>query len=110
LNRKQENEVIKTYRYKELYKANLDSMFRYANKCTDALLECNRSYSDLKVSYNKLEAKATEYKNDAIECAALHKRALSDLDTENTRKRIWRRIAIGEGVFILGVGALFYFL
>lgn len=85
-------------------------MFKYSEACTDALIHSLDSYNQLNIKYNQLEVKANDWKNEAIECSVLLKKSQVDLEKENNRKRIWRRIAIGEGTLILGVAALFYFL
>lgn len=85
-------------------------MFRYSRLCTDALVNSLESYNQLNIKYNQLEAKANDWKDEAIECSVLLKKSQADLTKENNRKRIWRRIAIGEGTIILGVATLFYFL
>jgi hypothetical protein len=85
-------------------------MFRYSDNCTDALICTRQSYLDLFEAYKSLETEANTWRDRTNACLLSKTQIQAALVKEENRKRIWRRIAIGEGVFILGVGALFYFL
>lgn len=85
-------------------------MFRYSDNCTDALICTRQSYLDLFETYEALEVEANTWRDRTNACLISKAQIQADLTKENNRKRIWRRIAIGEGTIILGVATLFYFL
>ena len=102
LTKKQEVEILKTFEYKEIYKSNLDSMFRYADNCTEALMLSRTAFFSLYDQYNQLESEAKLQRDNAINEKKLKEAAQDSLADEKIKKKTWRRVAVGEGILIAG--------
>lgn len=107
LNRSQEEKVIETFYWKNIYKENLDSMFLQAYDCQLYLKKLSLNYSALSDSYVRLDEKHKELRKDCT-LELREKDTQIDqmnikLDREDNRKRNWRRIALVEGGIITAV-------
>lgn len=91
--------------FKEIYRENLDSMYSYANYCTDALLFSRKCFFLCVEQFDSLYVYAEKQKNRAEDEKQMKEDARDSLRVENENKRIWRRIAVGEGILIAGVTA-----
>jgi len=85
-------------------------MFKYSNACADNLLRSKQAYQALLNSYGRLELEASDWRDRTNACLMSKAELQAALIKEENRKRIWRKVAIGEGTLILGAAALFYFL
>ena len=82
-------------------------MFKFSYNCTEALMLSREAFFGLYGQYNALEEEAILQRDNAANERKLKEGARDSLSTETTRKRTWRRAAIGEGILIAGavVGA-----
>jgi len=83
-------------------------MFRYADNCTEALMLSRTAFFSLYDQYNQLESEAKLQRDNAINEKKLKEAAQDSLADEKIKKRGWRKVAIGEGILIVGavVGAV----
>lgn len=75
-------------------------MFVYANNCTEALMLSRTAFFALYNNYHNLEMEANDWRDQTSACTIAVAKVRTDLIKEQERKRMWRRIAIGEGVGI----------
>jgi hypothetical protein len=101
LNRQQENKVLETYYWKEVYKENLDSMFLQAYDCQLALNQVKYNYISLSDTYTKLEEQYYILQEGCTDELRKKDGLLEEKDKfiakENNRKKRWRTIALAEG-------------
>ena len=88
--------------YKEYYKTNLDSMFKFADNCTEALLLSREAFFGLYDNYNKLEDEAHILEDTLAQAKFEKKLAVGKAEQEKNKRVVWKRIAIGEGILIAG--------
>ena len=104
LNRKQEEKVIETFYWKNIYKENLDSMFLQAYDCQLYLKKISFNYSQLSDSYVRLDEKHKDLRRDCTlelrEKDVQLDQAKIKLDREDNRKRKWKTVALIEGGII----------
>jgi hypothetical protein len=107
LNKKQEEKVIETFYWKNIYKENLDSMFLQAYDCQMYLKKISLNYSALSDSYVRLDEKHKELRRDCTlelrEKDTQLDQAKIKLDREIDRKKKWRRVALVEGGIITAI-------
>ena len=101
LNQKQESDILQSLKYKEVYKQNLDSMFKFTVNCTIALQSTYSLYDKLQVEYDSLETTALEFKAKAETEEKAKNEALNKAAREENRKKNWRTVALSEGSIIL---------
>ena len=107
LNRSQEEKVIETFYWKNIYKENLDSMFLQAYDCQLYLKKLSLNYSTLSDSYVRLDEKHKELRRDCT--LELREKDIQidqlgiKLDREIDRKKKWRRVALVEGGIITAI-------
>jgi len=107
LNRSQEEKVIETFYWKNIYKENLDSMFLQAYDCQMYLKKLSLNYSALSDSYERLDEKYKELRRDCT--LELREKDVQidqlgiKLDREIDRKKKWRRVALVEGGIITAI-------
>ena len=107
LNRSQEEKVIETFYWKNIYKENLDSMFLQAYDCQLYLKKLSLNYSALSDSYERLDEKYKDLRRDCTlelrEKDIQLDQAKIKLDREIDRKKKWRRVALVEGGIITAI-------
>jgi hypothetical protein len=101
LNRQQENKVLETYYWKEVYKENLDSMFLQAYDCQLALNQVKYNYISLSGNYSKLEEQYYILQEGCTDELRKKDGLLEEKDKyiakSEKRKTRWRTIALAEG-------------
>ncbi len=110
LNQKQESDILQSLKYKEVYKQNLDSMFKFTVNCTIALQSTYSLYDKLQVKYDSLETTALDFKAKAEAEEKAKNEALGKAAKEENRKKNWRTVALSEGSIILTAIAFIVFL
>lgn len=80
-------------------------MFRYADNCTEALMLSRTAFFSLYDQYKDLDAEAVTQRDIANSERLAKEKALLDLEKQTAKKVIWRRIAIGEGIVLVGITA-----
>jgi hypothetical protein len=80
-------------------------MYSYASHCTDALILSRRAFFLCVEQFDSLYVYAEKEKRRADDECQMKENARDSLKEENQNKRIWRRVAIGEGILIVGVTA-----
>ena len=88
--------------YKEYYKTNLDSMFKFADNCTEALLLSREAFFSLYENYNDLETEAKSIEDTVIKAKSDLKSANLKTEEEKGKRVIWKRVALGEGIVLVG--------
>jgi hypothetical protein len=107
LNKEQEEKVLETFKWKLAYQENLDSMFLQAYDCLLYAEELQNNYFSLSIKYDGLGSEYDKLEKDCTEkLVQQHEQILgleNNLFIEQSRKRTWRGVAIGEGVIITGI-------
>lgn len=80
-------------------------MYAYASYCTDAFLLSRRAFLLCVEQFDSLYVYADAQKKRADNEKQMKEDARDSLKVENENKRIWRRVAVGEGILIAGVTA-----
>lgn len=78
-------------------------MFQYADNCTEALMLSRTAFFSLYDQYKALETEAKDQREKANTEELAKNKALEEVEKQTNRKIIWRRVAIGEGIVIVGV-------
>jgi len=83
-------------------------MFKFSYNCTEALMLSREAFFGLYDQYNQLEDEAKLQRETATIEKGLRKAAQDSLSEEKVKKKSWRKVAIGEGILIVGavVGAV----
>ena len=114
LNNAQEEKVLETYYWKEVYEENLDSMFLQAYDCQLTLEDVTMNYYKLSDNYDMLLEQyynLDEYcKSEISKKDGLIKEKDEFIAKENKRKKIWRKIAVVEGGVLVIVTTLIILL
>jgi hypothetical protein len=110
LNKQQEDKVLQTYYWKEVYKENLDSMFLQAYDCELTLKKVQLNYLDLGRNYTQLENEYIDLNNNCTEELRKKDGLLEEKDQsimkENKHKKGWRKVALVEGGVIIAIVTL----
>jgi hypothetical protein len=110
LNKQQEEKVLETFKWKLVYQENLDSMFLQAYDCALYVEELQNNYFSLSNKFDGLEQECIMLEKDCINKLSDQQKLIiekeNQLISEQEKKRTWRGIAIGEGIFITLVIAL----
>jgi hypothetical protein len=77
-------------------------MFKFADNCTEALMLSREAFFGLYDNYNKLEEEAIAQRDSASQAKFERDEAKGKLAMETGKKKKWIRLAIGEGVLIVG--------
>lgn len=77
-------------------------MFKYADNCTEALMLSREAFFGLYDNYNKLEEEAIAQRDSSSQAKFERDEAKGKLNMETEKKKKWIRLAIGEGVLIVG--------
>jgi hypothetical protein len=77
-------------------------MFKFANNCTDALLLSREAFFGLYENYVKLEEEAHVLEDSLGQAKFDRKQAYAKSEQEKTKRIVWKRVAIGEGILIVG--------
>lgn len=85
-------------------------MFRYANNCTEALTASRVAFSELSDRYTELEKQANETVGLLEKEKQARIAAQEEVVKQTNKKRIWRGVAIAEGVGIVGTIVAVIFL
>ena len=78
-------------------------MFKFANNCTEALLLSREAFFGLYENYNKLEEESHVLEDSLGQAKFDRKQAYAKSEQEKTKRIVWKRVAIGEGIAIVGV-------
>ncbi len=100
-NKKQEAELLVKLKYKEVYKENFDSLYKFSINCSRNVEQLRNDYDNLNVLYDSLEVEANNQRQIAKTEKSLRVDTENKLSEEKNRKKIWRRVAIIEGSGLL---------
>jgi hypothetical protein len=77
-------------------------MFKFADNCTEALLLSREAFFGLFDNYNKLEDEAHILEDTLAQAKFEKKQAVGKAEQEKNKRVVWKRVAIGEGILIVG--------
>ena len=87
---------------KEKYQTRLNNEADLTNSCIDKLFAAKKEIDSLKTVVKDLEAKYNQQQVDVVESKLDETTAKEIMLKEHKKKRIWTKIAIGEGAMIVG--------
>ena len=77
-------------------------MFKFADNCTEALLLSRESFFGLYENYTKLEDESHVLEDSLGQAKFERKQAFGQAEKEKGKRIVWKRVAIGEGILIIG--------
>lgn len=87
---------------KEKLKTRLNNEAELTNSCIDKLFSAKQEIDSLKGVVKDLEAKYNQQQVDVVESKLNETTAKEIMLKEHKKKRIWTKVAIGEGAIIAG--------
>ena len=87
---------------KEKYQTRLNNEAELTNSCIDKLFEAKQEIDSLKNVVKDLEAKYNQQQVDVVNSKLDEVTAKEVMFEEYKEKRMWKKIAIGEGAIIIG--------
>lgn len=92
--------IIKTERAQ---KKEIEQLYVYKNNCDEQLLKEQKHSEDLNRAFTSMETEAKLQREKYIKEKTEHEQTKLNLEDQKNKKKIWRNIAIGEGIGLAGL-------